>query len=62
MKATHVPKDRVMHLLQTGAQKDSPWPTTELTDQEFSAWFDVDALDFYRQTQAIIKHLDENGQ
>lgn len=61
MKATKIIRPQVMNMLETGAKKDTPWPSTELTDQEFSTWFDVDALDFYRQTQAIIKHLEENG-
>lgn len=62
MKASRISKEKVLQLLRTGDPIDSPWPIEELNDKEFLEWFDMDAKEFYRQTQAILKHLDENGQ
>jgi hypothetical protein len=62
VKASQISKEKVLQLLKTGESFDSPWPMEELNDQDFVEWFDMDAKEFYRQTKAILKHLNENGQ
>lgn len=49
-------------MLKTSEHQESPWPMEELADQNFEDWFDMEAKDFYRQTQAILRFLDKNGQ